>query len=337
MSSQIASMMPQIILLAVVAAVALTLVIAATIAVLGAPRARMKKRIAAVVGTNAANVVDAKAAGNSQQLSGRKRQVAEKLKEAEALSQRRRGARLRETLIHAGLKISPQRFMLLSACCGLFVVGISWLLGAPSYLLLAALPIGMFGIPKLVLSYLIKRRKAKFTAYFADAIDIIVRGVRSGLTIGECLNIVAREMPAPIGPEFTLLNEGVRLGLTMAEVLQRLSDRMPTPEVRFFSIVLITQQTTGGNLAETLAKLSDVLRSRKRMRDKVTAMSSEAKASAAIIGSLPFILSGALAVLQPKIISLLFTTTTGNMAIGVGIVMMIVGSLVMRQMIHFDI
>jgi tight adherence protein B len=330
-------MLPQIILLAGVAGISLTLIIAATIAVLGAPRARMKKRIASVVGTAIQITADGRTSANDQQLSGRKKQVAEKLKQAESLRERRRGARLREALIHAGLTMSPRRFVLLSVCSGLFSVFISWLINAPYILWLVALPIGLFGLPKMVLKFLIKRRKKKFTTYFADAIDIIVRGVRSGLTIGECLNIVAREMPVPIGPEFTLVNEGIRLGMTMGDVLQRLSDRVPTPEVRFFTIVLITQQTTGGNLAETLAKLSDVLRSRKRMRDKVDAMSSEAKASAGIIGSLPFILSGALAVLQPDLIGLLFTTSTGNMLIGIGVVMMIIGCLVMRQMIHFDI
>lgn len=336
MSSQFASLLPQILILAVTTAIALILVIVATVAVLGAPRARMKKRIASVVGTGPQAVSESKNS-NEQQLSGRKKQVVAKLKQAEELRQRRRGARLREALVHAGLSISPGRFMMLSAVSGLLAVAAAWAMGAPPLLWLVALPIGLFGLPKLVLNYLIKRRKGKFTAYFADAIDVIVRGVRSGLTIGECLNIVAREMPAPIGPEFTLVNEGVRLGMTMGDVLQRLSDRVPTPEVRFFTIVLITQQSTGGNLAETLAKLSDVLRSRKRMRDKVNAMSSEAKASAGIIGSLPFILSGGLAVLQPHIISLLFTTSTGNLLIGIGIVMMLIGCLVMRQMIHFDI
>jgi tight adherence protein B len=334
-SNQIAGMMPQIILLAVTAGIALTLVVVAIMAVVGAPRARMKKRIASVVGTSAG--AETKGASKNQQLAGRKKQVVAKLKEAEALSQRRRGARLREALIHAGLTMSPQQFVMISVGCGLFFVFMAWLFGVTPLLLPVALPIGMFGVPKMVLNFLTKRRKKKFTTYFADAIDIIVRGVRSGLTVGECLNIVAREMPAPIGPEFTLVNEGIKLGMTMGDVLQRLSDRVPTPEVRFFTIVLITQQMTGGNLAETLAKLSDVLRARKRMRDKVDAMSGEAKASAAIIGSLPFILSGALAIMQPDLISLLFTTTTGNMWIGIGIVSMTFGSLVMRKMIHFDI
>lgn len=336
MSSQFAGLMPQVIMLALAAGVAVTLIIVAVFAVVGAPRARMKKRIAAVVGTGPQMVADVKG-GRDGQMAGRKKQVAAKLREAEEASQRRRGARLRQALIHAGLRTSPQRFMLYSAGSGLFFVLMTWLFTASPLMCLVALPIGLFGVPKLVLNFLIKRRRQKFTAYFADAIDVIVRGVRSGLTTGECLNIVARELPAPVGPEFMLVNEGVKLGMTMAEVLQRMSDRLPTAEVRFFTIVLITQQSTGGNLAETLAKLSDVLRQRKRMRDKVNAMSSEAKASAAIIGALPFILSAALSVLQPKIISLLFTTDTGNLWIGIGIVMMLIGAFVMRQMIQFDI
>ncbi len=336
MYSQLGSMLPQVLLLALAASVAVVLMIVAVIAVVRAPRVKLEKRIAAVVGEKATSKAD-KSPGKEQQMAGRKKQVAEKLKQAEELSQQRRGARLREALIHAGLQISPQRFMMMAGASGLICVLLAWLIGAPPLLWLVALPIGLFGIPKLVLSHLIKRRKFKFTSYFPDSIDIIVRGVRSGLTVGECLNIVAREMPVPVGPEFTLVNEGIKLGMTMAEVLQRMSDRVPTPEVRFFTIVLITQQSTGGNLAETLAKLSDVLRQRKRMRDKVTAMSSEAKASAAIIGSLPFILSGALAVLQPHIISLLFTTSVGNLWIGIGIVMMLIGMFVMRQMINFDI
>ncbi len=131
--------------------------------------------------------------------------------------------------------------------------------------------------------------------------------MRSGLTVGECLNIIAQESPDPVGPEFRLVNEAIKLGQPMADALQRMSDRLPSPEFRYFTIVLGTQQTTGGNLAETLAKLSDVLRQRKKMRDKVQAMSSEAKASAGIIGSLPLFVMGALSFLAPDYVALLFT------------------------------
>lgn len=337
MPSQIAGMNAQVLLLAFMALVVILLVTLAAMAVFGAPRARMKKRIASVVGHGTSVSVDPSVAAQTKKLQGSKRKVAEKLKEAETEGRRRRGAQLNQILIHAGLTMTPKRFVVLSCISGVVVTLLVWASGAPPIFLLAAAPIGALGLPKMLLSYLVKRRLGKFTALFADAIDIIVRGVRSGLTVGECLGIVAKEMPTPMGPEFALVNEGVRLGMTTAEVLQRLSDRVPTPEVRFFTIVLITQQTTGGNLAETLAKLSDVLRARKRMRDKVQAMSSEAKASAAIIGSLPFVMIAGMSVMQPKLIGLMFTHPTGHFLLGIGAGMMLVGMMVMRKMINFDI
>jgi tight adherence protein B len=171
---------------------------------------------------------------------------------------------------------------------------------------------------------------------FPDAIDVIVRGVRSGLTVGECLNIIGSESPDPVGPEIRMVIEAIKLGQTMGDAMQRMSDRIPSPEFRYFTIVLGTQQTTGGNLAETLAKLSDVLRQRKKMRDKVQAMSSEAKASASIIGSLPLLVMGALTVLAYDYVSLLFTTSPGKFMLALSVCIMGMGVLVMRKMINFD-
>jgi tight adherence protein B len=215
-------------------------------------------------------------------------------------------------------------------------MGVAFYFGCPPILLPAVGLIAFLGIPKFVLNFLIKRRLKKFIAAFPDAIDIIVRGVRSGLTVGECLSIISTESPDPVGPEFRLVNEAIKLGQPMADALQRMSDRLPSPEFRYFTIVLGTQQTTGGNLAETLAKLSDVLRQRKKMRDKVQAMSSEAKASAGIIGSLPLVVMGALSFLAPDYIALLFTTSPGNFMLGLCIVIMGTGVMVMRKMINFD-
>lgn len=336
MLSQLAGIDPQILLLVAMIAGMTVAIILAVAAVVAAPRARMKKRIAAVVGTGPMIVTDPAANAQAKKLQGSKRKVAEKLKEAESEGKRRRGARLGQALIHAGLTMQPNRFIMLSAISGVVLTALVWAIGAPPIFLLAVAPIGALGIPKLVLNYLIKRRLNKFTALFADSIDVIVRGVRSGLTVGECLAIVAREIPAPVGSEFALVNEGIRLGMTTGEVLQRLSDRVPTAEVRFFTIVLITQQSTGGNLAETLAKLSDVLRQRKKMKDKVQALSSEAKASASIIGSLPFIMIAGMSFTQPHMVALLFTHPTGHMLLGIGVGMMVTGMLVMRKMINFD-
>jgi tight adherence protein B len=143
-------------------------------------------------------------------------------------------------------------------------------------------------------------------------------------------------MPDPVGEEFRLISEGSRLGMTLNDCLERSTERTPTAELRFFAIVLAIQQQTGGNLAETLAKLSEVLRGRKRMRDKVQAMSSEAKSSAGIIGSLPIIVGTLLSLVAPKYVGVLFTTDTGHFLIAGGVAWMGMGILVMRQMIHFD-
>lgn len=336
MLSQLAGMSPQAILIILMVAGLTVLIIVTFAMALGAPRARMKKRIAAVVGHGPAIVVESGSGIQAKKLQGSKRKVAEKLKEAESEGKRRRGALLEQALIHAGLTIRPKKFVLISAASGLLLTVLVWAMGVPPVFLLAAAPIGAFGLPKMFLNFRIKRRLNRFTALFADAIDVIVRGVRSGLTVGECLTIVSREIPAPVGSEFALVNEGIRLGMTMGDVLQRLSDRVPTPEVRFFTIVLITQQSTGGNLAETLAKLSDVLRQRKKMKDKVQALSSEAKASASIIGSLPFIMIAGMSFTQPKMLGLLFTHPTGHVLLGIGVGMMVTGILVMRKMINFD-
>jgi tight adherence protein B len=215
-------------------------------------------------------------------------------------------------------------------------MGIAFYFGLPPILLPAVGLVAFLGIPKFVLNYRIKRRLKKFIAAFPDAIDIIVRGVRSGLTVGECLTIIGQESPDPVGPEFRLVNEAIKLGQPMADALQRMSDRLPSPEFRYFTIVLGTQQQTGGNLAETLAKLSDVLRQRKKMRDKVQAMSSEAKASAGIIGSLPLFVMGALSFLAPDYVALLFTTETGRFMLAICVVVMGCGVMVMRKMINFD-
>lgn len=328
---------PQALLVVVMVALATILIFVAVAAVLNAPRARLKKRMEHVLSHGPTIVVDSDAGGaQSKKLQGSKRKVAEKLKEAELEGKKRRGAVLAQALIHAGLTMQPRTFVLISLGGGLLLTGLVWLAGVPLIGLLAAAPICMFGIPKMVLNHLIKRRLRKFTSYFADSIDVIVRGVRSGLTVGECLSIVAREIPYPVGTEFALVNEGVRLGMTTPEVLERLSDRVPTAEVRFFAIVLTTQQTTGGNLAETLAKLSDVLRQRKKMKDKVQALSSEAKASAGIIGALPLVMIAGMSFTQPKMLALLFTHPTGHTLLGISVGMMLTGILVMRKMINFE-
>ena len=186
-----------------------------------------------------------------------------------------------------------------------------------------------------MLALLKSRREKKFTSEFANAIDVIVRSVKSGLPTTEALKIVAREMPEPVASEFSTLVEGLKVGVTLEQGLKRMHDNMPTPEVNFFAIVMTIQQKSGGNLSEALGNLSGVLRDRKRLQGKIKAMSSEAKASAAIIGSLPPVVMFLVWFTTPAYIDLLFTERLGNLMLIGCVLWMIIGIAVMKKMISF--
>ncbi|MDO8608754.1 MAG: type II secretion system F family protein [Phaeospirillum sp.] len=297
------------------------------ISLIHGPRARIKRRLAALGG------------GGATRRQGRlpkRKSVQARLKQVEGTRTRQRGYLLREQLMMAGVHVEVWQYLAACAALTMVIFGAAKLmaLGTLSALLIAVV-VGI-GVPKLVIGIKAKRRIGLFTSQFSDAIDVVVRGIRSGLPLGECINIIGREMNDPIGAEFRLITEGQKLGLNLQEVLARAVERMPTAELRYFSIVIAIQQQTGGNLADTLAKLSEVLRARKRMRDKVQAFASEARASAYIIGSLPFVVIGALAALAPGYIGVLFTTDLGNILLVVGGMTEITGLLVMRKMINFD-
>jgi tight adherence protein B len=187
------------------------------------------------------------------------------------------------------------------------------------------------------LGFIRKRRAKKFSQEFANSIDIIVRGVKSGLPLNECLQIIAKESPAPVGPEFKKLVEGQKVGVDLGIGLEKMYTRMPLSELNFFTIVLTIQQKTGGNLAEALENLSTVLRARKMMREKIQAMSSEAKASSMIIGSLPPFVMGVVYVTTPAYMALMFTETNGQLMLAGGMFWMAMGIFVMSKMINFDI
>ena len=294
-------------------------------------RAKVKRRLAAIAGQSGPAL-----GPRVGRLPKRRGTVQARLRQVEGARTRQRGYKLREELTQAGLRVELWHYLL--ACLGLgllsFLVaegmGLSVLGGA-----LVAVIAGI-GVPKLVVAFLAKRRIGRFVSQFAESIDIVVRGIRSGLPLGECINIIGREIPDPLGAEFRLVTEGQKLGLGLQEALARAVERMPITELRYFAIVIAIQQQTGGNLADTLAKLSEVLRSRKRMRDKVQAFASEARASAYIIGALPLVVIGLLAVLAPHYIGLLFTTDTGNVILFAGGLTEVIGILVMRKMINFD-
>jgi len=248
----------------------------------------------------------------------------------------------------AGLTLSPTLFWILSAVTGLVFAVLAHMSGAEGItafgiafkskiaVIIGAAIGGFLGLPRWILGFLAKRRAAKLTSQFGDGIDIIVRGVKSGLPLVECLRIIARESPAPLGPEFAALTDNMAMGADIERALQTLYNRVPLPEINFFVIVLTIQSKSGGNLSEALGNLSNVIRSRRMMREKVKAMSSEAKASAGIIGSLPFAVGTMVYFTTPSYVLELFTTETGHFLLFVAFSMYSTGIMIMRKMINFD-
>jgi tight adherence protein B len=242
---------------------------------------------------------------------------------------------LRRRLEQAGLDIQPRTFYMMSAgvalavCLACQISGQSFLVSA-----LAAFGAG-FGVPRWILGFMRNRRLKKFTEEFANAIDVIVRSVKSGLPTIEALKIVAKESPTPVGPEFATLVEGLKIGVSLEQGLKRMFERIPTSEVSFFGIVMTIQQKSGGNLSEALGNLSNVLRDRKRLQGKIKAMSSEAKASAMIIGSLPPGVMTLVYLSSPDYIMKLFTERMGNLMLAACVVWMGIGIFVMNKMISF--
>jgi tight adherence protein B len=205
---------------------------------------------------------------------------------------------------------------------------------------LLSLGIGLFvgaGLPHMVVNFFIKKRNDAFTTKFPDAIDLLVRGLRSGLPVTETLGVVSSEIPGPVGEEFKLVTERIRIGKSMEEALQDTADRLNTPEFSFFVITLAIQRETGGNLAETLSNLSDVLRKRAQMKLKIRAMSSESKASAYIVGALPFIVFGMVWWINPKYLNGFFTDERLIVTGLGGLVWMSIGAFIMAKMVSFEI
>jgi tight adherence protein B len=226
-----------------------------------------------------------------------------------------------------------------ATCLGLTVLVGALLImkGMPTLLaIFIALFIGI-GLPHKIIGKMIKRRVAKFTARFPDAIDLMVRGLRSGLPISETLGIVGEEIPGPISDEFRSVSDKMKIGRTMEAALQETADRLGTPEIQFFVITLAIQRETGGNLAETLNNLSEVLRKRSQMKLKIRAMSSESKASAWIVGSLPFIVFGLIWMINNEYMAKFFQDERLMIAGGGGLVWMGIGVFIMAKMIDFEI
>lgn len=290
------------------------------------------KRAETITGKKSAASSKTTAVANTPE--ARRKQIMTQLQEAE---RRERKARMSMSakLAHAGLSLKVQTFYITCGVLGVVALMFSLLFGMNIVIALGISLIVSIGLPRWIIGFLAKKRMAKFSLEFPNAVDVIVRGIKSGLPVHECFKIIARESPAPLGPEFQRLVEGLGVGMTLEQSLERMYGRIPTPELRFFAIVIAIQQKTGGNLAEALGNLSSVLRARRMMGEKIKALSSEAIASAGIIGSLPPVVMLLVSITTPSYMGLLFTDPRGNFVLLIAVMLMSLGIFVMKRMISF--
>lgn len=301
-----------------------------TFTILARPKVILRKRINQIGGIG-------EAGGDADKSEGRRaKRIQQKIKQLEQKNKKRSQLEnIRAGILQAGMDISLSVYFIFSAVLAVVSALVYLVLGYPPMGAIAVAIIAGILLPKMVLGSMARKRQKKFTANFANAVDLIVRGIRSGLPVNECFNVIAREFDAPLGEEFRLLVEGQNLGMTIDNLLAQGIERIPTSEYKFFAIVVQIQKQTGGNLADTLAGLATVLRERKKMRDKARAMASEAMSSAGIIASLPFAVAALLSVVNPEYLMVLFTEKTGQYLVAGGLFWMTMGVLVMKKMINF--
>jgi len=274
---------------------------------------------------------------STESAQDKRSKVQAKLKELEKKNKAKKRVSIKMRLEQAGLTMSPTMYYVWSFVFGIVVAFGVFITGALPLIALGAGFVGAIGVPFWVLGFLCKKRQKMFLLELPNSLDIIIRGVKSGMPINDGFRVVAKESPSPVGPEFTLLIEGQKLGLTLDQGLERMFERIPIPEVNFLSIVINIQTKAGGNLAEALGNLSNVLRDRKKMKSKITAVSQEAKSSAAIIGCLPLAIMGIMSFTSPEYVEILWTASMGKMMLLGSAVWMILGILVMAKMINFKI
>jgi tight adherence protein B len=244
---------------------------------------------------------------------------------------------LKVQLRQAGMKIDVRRFYVYSVVCGIVLTIGAYFLATPPIVLPGVLLVGALGLPRWFVSFRRGRRVKAFLNDFPNALDIIVRAVKSGLPLNDGIRLIANESPEPVKSEFRRIVEAQQVGLSIPEAAMRMSETMPCAEASFFGIVIQIQQAAGGNLSEALGNLSRVIRDRKKMKAKVAALSMEAKASAVIIGALPFIVAFLVYMASPAYIMPLFVTSTGHLILGVSGFWMSIGIFVMKKMMNFDV
>ncbi|MCX8570241.1 MULTISPECIES: type II secretion system F family protein [Hyphomicrobiales] len=275
------------------------------------------------------------------EIAKRRKSVQDSLKELEE-KQKAKDRNIRKPPIkvqirQAGLQVTMERFYIYSAVAGVAVTALLFILGAPLILLPGGLLVGAVGLPRWFVAFHRNRRVKQFLEEFPNALDIIVRAVKSGLPLNDGIRLIASESPEPVRGEFRRMVEAQQVGVSIPDAALRMTETMPCPEAGFFGIVIQIQAQAGGNLSEALGNLSRVLRDRKKMKAKVQALSMEAKASAAIIGALPIIVATLVYLSSPNYIMPLFVTSTGHLILGISGIWMSIGIFVMRKMMNFEV
>jgi tight adherence protein B len=301
---------------------------------------RTDKRIQLARRSETDKVAVKSARDRNLEASKRRKTVEGSLKELEQRQKNRdkviKSPPIKLQIQQAGLSWTPQLFYIGSGIFALAMCVAYAFSGGPLYLLPGVLLATGLGIPRWIVSFMRKRRVKAFLNEFPNAIDVIVRAIKSGLPLNDGLRLIAAEAKEPVKTEFRRIIEQQQLGISIPEAAGRLYENMPCQEANFFGIVIQIQAQAGGNLSEALGNLSRVIRDRKKMKAKVNALSMEAKASAGIIGALPFIVTLLVYLSSPGYITILFTTSTGHMLLGGGLMWMSIGIMVMKKMINFD-
>ena len=301
---------------------------------------KAESRVRKVKSAEADRVQVKAARDRMNEMSKRRKSVQDSLKDLEKKQQEKTAKakpNMKVRLIQAGLRITIPQFYIASVVFGAVASMLALIAGLQLPVIAGIFLIGTAGVPRWFLSFMIKRRSNAFLNEFPNALDVMVRSIKSGLPLNDAIRLIAVDGQEPVRAEFKRVIEAQQVGLNIPEACARMINSIPLPEVNFFAIVIAIQAQAGGNLSEALGNLSKVLRERRKMKAKVQALSMEAKASACIIGALPFIVSFMVYMTSPDYMMILFTDPRGHIIMGVSAVWMSIGIWVMRNMINFDI
>ncbi len=317
-----------------IVSLALVLVVTGMIAfLLSSSKSKQKNRMMSVIRGNAVDDSGKKASG----LDARREALARKLKERSEPEGEEKRKTLAVSLMQANIDISVKKFWFFSMLFSAALAVAFYLLGYSLFVVIMAAIVGLFGIPKLFLRHVIKKRQKKFLTDFADSLDAMTRLLRAGMPVSEAIKMVAREFTGPVGEEMGRIFDQQKIGVSLPDAVANCAKRIPIPEVQMFTTAVTIQAQTGSSLSEILEGLAKVIRARFRLRRKVQALSSEAKSSAIIIGALPIFVASAMYFINPEYIELLFTDATGRFMLGLAFFWMFCGAMIMRQMINFKV